>query len=276
MTTHWTDGEVNVRGARMHYYRAGTLGKPALVLAHGFSDTGRCWEALAEALADDFDIVMPDARGHGLSERVHPGETTDMPADLAAVMRALKIERAVVGGHSMGAMVVAQLGARFPEMIHALILEDPPWWIPEPGDQGSHSIGDNPGMAAWVKSLAEKTAEQLMAECRAEHPTWSELTVRRWCEGKKQLDQNFITTRDVAWDDWVEFMSSIPCPALLITADPELGGIITPRTAERIVELNPCIQVAHIAGVGHHIRFGQEQAYTQAVRAFLQTVPVKS
>ncbi|MFN2157062.1 MAG: alpha/beta fold hydrolase, partial [Anaerolineae bacterium] len=63
-----------MNGVDLHYYRTGKEGGPPLVLAHGFSDDGQCWYRLATDLEADFDVVMPDARGHGLSARVRPGE----------------------------------------------------------------------------------------------------------------------------------------------------------------------------------------------------------
>jgi N-formylmaleamate deformylase len=270
MTSTWEEGFVELNGAQMHFYRGGTRGKPPLVLAHGFSDMGLCWEALARELENEFDIYMPDARGHGLSARVQSGEKTDMPADLAGVMRALEIRGAVVAGHSMGGVVVGQLAARFPDLVRALVLEDPAWFLPEPQGE-AHGIGEGP-MGEWVKSLAVKSSTELMAECRAEHPNWPEIVVQRWCEGKKQLDQNFPSARDAAWTGWTAVVRSIQCPALLVTADPELGGIITPETGQKIIEMNPQFQIAHISGVGHHIRFGMEQAYTHAVKAFLASL----
>lgn len=134
------------------------------------------------------------------------------------------------------------------------------------GERGAISGGRN---TDWVKSLAVKSAETLMAECRAEHPAWPEVVVQRWCEGKKQLDQNFPTALDTSRSSWTAAVRAIQCPALLVTADPEMGGIISPETAQKIVAMNPRFQVAHIPGVGHHIRFGAEQAYTRAVKDFL-------
>ena len=267
MPHQWEDGFVKLNEAQMHYYHGGTRGQPPLVLAHGFSDMGLCWESLARELENEFDIIMPDARGHGLSARVAPGEIKDMAADMAGVMQALGIRGAVVAGHSMGAMIAGQLAARFPELVRALVLEDPPWFPPAP-----HSVGggnDFSHFSDFVKSLAVKSAEQLMDECRAEHPAWPEIVVQRWCEGKKQLDQNFPLSKNAPAPDWPSVVQAIQCPVLLIAADPELGGLITAETALKITEMNPCFQVVHIAGVGHHIRFGKEQAYTQAVKTFL-------
>lgn len=69
----WKEGDVLANGIRMHYTRTGTGRGPDLVLLHGYSDNGRCWTPVAQALEADYDIVMIDARGHGLSEAPEEG-----------------------------------------------------------------------------------------------------------------------------------------------------------------------------------------------------------
>ena len=96
---------------RLHYYRTGHGDKPPLVLVHGFSDNGLCWSRTAHDLEAEYDVVMPDMRGHGLSARMRPGDDVDMAADLAGLIRGLGLTRPIVGGHSMGAMVTSRLGA---------------------------------------------------------------------------------------------------------------------------------------------------------------------
>jgi pimeloyl-ACP methyl ester carboxylesterase len=118
----------------MHYYRMGKPGGPALVLQHGFSDHGLCWLTLAGDLQDEYDILLPDARGHGRSARIAEGECIDQTADLTGLIRALGIERPVVAGHSMGGTIAGQLGARYPDLPRALILEDPGWFQPRSDD----------------------------------------------------------------------------------------------------------------------------------------------
>ena len=69
----WTDGYVFANGIRIHYWRTGAnTSKPPLVLAHGSSDDGLCWTNLAKEIQDGYDIIMFDARGHGLSIRRRP------------------------------------------------------------------------------------------------------------------------------------------------------------------------------------------------------------
>jgi pimeloyl-ACP methyl ester carboxylesterase len=79
MLSKWIQNDLKVDGACIHYARTGAgSGKPALVLVHGFSDNGLCWADTAQDLEDNYDVIMPDMRGHGLSERVQPGSKTDM------------------------------------------------------------------------------------------------------------------------------------------------------------------------------------------------------
>lgn len=238
-----------------------------MVLAHGFSDNGLCWQALAAVLQEVWEILLPDARGHGLSQRVNRAEQTDMPGDLAGLMRGLDFAPAVVGGHSMGGQIAGEFAVRYPKLTRALILEDPAWFQREPQEQKGY-MADGP-MGGWVRSLAGKTLAELKAECRAEHPAWPEVVVDSWCEGKKQLDQNFPYTRDQAPRGWLATAQGIRCPTLLIIADPEKGGILSAETAAAIRDTNPLIEVVHIAGTGHHIRFEAENAYTEAVIRFL-------
>jgi pimeloyl-ACP methyl ester carboxylesterase len=72
--------------------------------------------------------------------------------------------------------------------------------------------------------------------------------------------------------NWQEVAKAISCPTLLITADPDKGGIVTPEVAAKAQELNPRIEVVHIPDVGHHVRFEAYEAYIDALRTFLAKV----
>src|SRR5207244_10628335 len=96
----WSSDDVDVNGVRIHYYRTGG-DKPPAVLSHGATDNGLCWTRLARALEPDYDVIMPDARGHGLSDAPESGYTSaDRAADLAALIEALRLLKPTVGGHS--------------------------------------------------------------------------------------------------------------------------------------------------------------------------------
>lgn len=270
MNIDWQKGDVKLDSMTMHYVRTGGS-KPALVLAHGFSDYGLCWLPVAQILSTDYDVILPDARGHGQSSRIEPGKATNRAADLAAFISALGLERPIVGGHSMGGITASVLGAHHPELTRALILEDPAWFDRRP-EQPPFAREDNP----WLKELqgyASQSLEEVIAKCRGANPLWAEAELEPWAESKKQLDLNVFKAPDSLMElDWKEIARKISAPTLLITGDVAKGGIISPENGQKACELNPLIRVAHIDGVGHNIRRENFPAYMMAVSEFLKSL----
>jgi N-formylmaleamate deformylase len=273
MFPHWTQNDLLVNDVRLHYYRTGQGDKRPIVLVHGFSDNGLCWTPVARALESEYDVIMPDMRGHGLSERVQPDDKVDMAADLAALIRALGLDRPVICGHSMGAMVTYQIGVRFPELASALVLEDPPWWLsqpvqtPPPGEPAENPI------AKWAKSLPGQSLDGLLTQYRQDHPTWPDELLRPMCESKKQLDPTIadIMTGKMHSPEvnWLTTLQNVVHPLLLFAANPELGGIVTPEVVAKVRELNPKVTIVNIPSVGHLIRFDNYTAFMAALWAFL-------
>lgn len=268
--THWTQNDLTLNGNKFHYTRTGNGGKPPLILVHGFSDNGLCWLQTARDLEADYDIIMPDARGHGLSARIRPGETVDMTADLAAIIQALGIEQPIVAGHSMGAMEAFQLGVRYPSIPRALILEDPPWW--QPNTRPVINKSDEHPQAPWVATVQRLTLDELIEQTRRDHPTWPDWVIETWCPAKKELDPYILSILNIRGDDWQADIPKLACPTLIITADPARGGIVTPEIAEQAAALNPRCRVEHLPGTGHHVRFEDYTTYMTIVQDFLKAV----
>ena len=272
MLSQWTQNDIQANQVSIHYTRTGDGGQPPLVLAHGFSDNGMCWLPVARDLAVDYDVILPDARGHGLSQRVQPGDKVDMAADLAGLVRGLGLDHPIIGGHSMGASTAALSEARFPALARALILEDPAWFIPQPPEPGKPEQPRQNPFEKWLQTLSGKTVEELIAKCHQDSPTWPEIELRPWAESKMQFDMNtFSTARDPQMD-WREVVKLITCPVLLITAENEKGAIVSPQAAQVAVELNSKIQVVHISGAGHNIRRENYADYMKAIKAFLNAL----
>jgi N-formylmaleamate deformylase len=264
---HWIKNDIIVDGIKIHYTRTGNGSKPPVVLAHGFSDNGLCWLPVARDLEADYDVILPDARGHGLSARVQSGEEIDMVADIAGFIRGLGLSQPVLGGHSMGASTSAQVEARFPGLVRALVLEDPPWREPEPEKEGQ----PRPRPMDWILRLEKLSVEELIADCRKDNPAWQEAEFRPWAESKKQFDYNFLQTlRGNPFQDWQKVFQAIRCPTLLITANPAKGAIVPPGTAQKIAAMNSHIKVVRIPRAGHNIRRENYQKYIKAVRSFLK------
>jgi pimeloyl-ACP methyl ester carboxylesterase len=108
------------------YVRVGGHG-PAVVLLHGFGDTGDMWAPLAAVLVKDHTVIVPDLRGMGLSEHPDSGYTKKNQAvDIAGVMDALKVQKADLVTHDIGNMVGYALAAQYPSRITRWVVIDAP------------------------------------------------------------------------------------------------------------------------------------------------------
>lgn len=264
MTTHWTETDITIDNTKFHYTRTGDGSKPPLLLLHGFSDNGMCWYRLTRDLESQYDVIMPDARGHGLSARIQPNEQIDNAADVAGLITALELPKPVVGGHSMGGLTATELGARYPELISGLILEDPAWIDPSPDDV---PLQENP-FFEWMTKLEGVSIEEIMAMGQENNPLWSDVEFPAWAASKRQLDKNIFQVTNVR-KPWREFVSALTVPTLLITADVTMNAIITPAAAQEAASLSPFVQVAPIPNAGHNIRRENYPAFLKAVQDFL-------
>ena len=120
--------------------------------------------------------------------------------------------------------------------------------------------------------LKAMTRDELMADCRAKNPTWSEAEIGPWADSKLQFNPRAARLLGGPRPGWQEVARAIACPALLITADADRGGIVTPEVAAEAAGLLRQGQVVHIPGAGHNIRRDQFGPYMEAVKAFLAQV----
>jgi pimeloyl-ACP methyl ester carboxylesterase len=131
---------------------------PAVVLIHGFGETGDMWSPMAAALAKDHTVVVPDLRGMGLSS--HPAGGYDkwtQAGDVRAVLDKLGIDRADIVGHDIGTMVAYAYAARYPGKTNRLVIID----SPVPGIPPWNRIVRLP--ALWHFNFGGSDAERLVA-----------------------------------------------------------------------------------------------------------------
>lgn len=148
--------DIKVEGATMHV-RVGGKG-PAVVLLHGFGDTGDMWAPLATDLARDHTVVVPDLRGMGLSSIPEGGyDKKTQAGDIRGVLSALKIEHSVVIGHDIGTMVAFAYAARYPQLTDSLVVMD----APVPGITPWNDIVRSPML--WHFDFGGKDMERLVA-----------------------------------------------------------------------------------------------------------------
>jgi len=116
---------IATNGARI-YVRVGGSG-PAVVLLHGYGETGDMWAPLAGRLARDHTVIVPDLRGLGLSSRPPGGyDKKTQGEDVAGVLDALKIDKVELVTHDIGNMVGYAFAAEHPERVKKFVIIDAP------------------------------------------------------------------------------------------------------------------------------------------------------
>ena len=270
----YTDGYVKVNGIKIHYYRTGGS-KPVFILLHGATDNGLCWTPVAELLAEQYDVIMSDAQGHGLSDRLDTDFSyKNHTLQVVELIRQLGLKKPFIMGHSMGAGTAVNIAVEYPSLPKAIILEDPAWIAPDSvGFEGDEEKTKQ--REAFMESLAglgKRTLEEVIAECRAANPRWSEAEVIPWAKSKLQFDPTLFSTMLLNQRSYVELVPRIKCPTLLIISD---GGLVTAKTAENASKLwksKQPFQWIQIKGAGHNIRREQFEAFCDILFRFLNAL----
>jgi len=110
-------------GLRLPYVEQGDSSGLPVVLLHGFSDSWWSWAPVLPHLPASIHAYALSQRGHGDADRPATGyRFEDFAADLAAFMDTLGLERAVIGGHSMGSYVAQRFAMDHPERVLGLVL----------------------------------------------------------------------------------------------------------------------------------------------------------
>lgn len=148
--------EIETNGATIHV-RIGGQG-PAVVLLHGYGETGDMWAPMAADLARDYTVVVPDLRGLGLSSKPPSGfDKKTQAGDVAGVLDALKIERVDLVTHDIGNMVGFAFAAQYPQRVRRFVLID----APVPGVGPWEEILKNPLL--WHFRFGGPDMERLVA-----------------------------------------------------------------------------------------------------------------
>jgi pimeloyl-ACP methyl ester carboxylesterase len=148
--------DIQANGTTIHVRFAGS--GPAVVLLHGFGETGDMWVPMATEFARDHTVVVPDLRGLGLSAKPAGGfDKKTQAKDVAGVLDALHVQKADVVAHDIGNMVAFQFAAQYPQRVRRLVVID----APVPGVGPWEEILKNPLL--WHFRFGGPDMERLVA-----------------------------------------------------------------------------------------------------------------
>jgi len=305
----WSDGYVYANGIRIHHYHAVPApGKPVIVMVHGVTDIGLCWTTLTWKLQDAYDIYMVDTRGHGLSDPFTPADDGDtLIKDVVEFVRAMKFEKPVLMGHSMGAATVMRVGAEYPDLAKAVIMLDcglpragsgGPGAGPggERGRGGPDAAARGPGRDAGPRvpqpaaSVPDRLSvsmfgppemlvaqnnysfDDLVATGRRQNPKWDMVDVQYWALSKKQYHGAYTSEAWQAMSGSMrtgDSLAKIPVPAIILKADTSPEG----RNAnEEAVREMPKVKLVHIDGAAHNLHHDELGRTVEVLTEFLSTL----
>jgi len=123
--TEFSTREIEANGATIHVRVGG--GGPAIILIHGFGESGDMWAPLAASLVRNHTVIVPDLRGMGRSAKPAGGfSKMSQATDIAAVMDTLKVKQSDVVAHDIGNMVAFALAEKYPNRVTKLVVIDAP------------------------------------------------------------------------------------------------------------------------------------------------------
>lgn len=269
--------EIATNGVTLHVRVGGT--GPAVVLLHGYGETGDMWVPLAIDLARDHQVIVPDLRGMGLSSIPASGYDKKMQGrDIAGVMDALKVERAEVVAHDIGNMVAFALAAQYPSRVTKLVLMDAP--VPGVGPWEEilknpllwHFRFGGPDMERLVKGRERIYLDRFWNEFSADPKKFSEAArvhfaklyarpgaMRAGFAQFAAFDQDAIDNR--------EFLKTgkLAMPVLAVGGEKSFGQTMTEVTRAGATN----VQGVSIKGSGHWLMEEQPDATVKAIRTFL-------
>ncbi len=187
---------------------------------------------MARALAD-FDVVLPDARGHGgTSSPVTGYRYTDHARDVIELIKYLKLDRPILIGHSMGGMTAALAAAELGSSVRAVVLIDPTFL----GAEMQREVYES-GVGEEHQQLLKRPRDSLINRARQKSPNRSVEMIRYLVDAQLQTSINACDILTPPNPDWREVARAINAPTLLVTAE---RGIVSREVARELQGLNFC------------------------------------
>jgi 3-oxoadipate enol-lactonase/4-carboxymuconolactone decarboxylase len=253
---------VEIRGLATHVAVDGPPGAQAVLLMHSLGSNLHVWDAQAASLAHGLRVVRFDLRGHGLTELGRgPYTLDDLAGDALAVLDALGIATAHVGGISIGGMIAQAVAARAPARVTSLILCDTALAIPPP--------------ETWRARAAQARAEGLAAVADA--------TLARWVSpaylaspagrGLRQIllhtaPEGYAAAAEaLALADLSATTAALRVPALVLVGELDPSTPVAASVALR--DAIPGARLVVLPGAHHLPIVDHAAAATAAIRAFL-------
>lgn len=264
----WTTSTCKANGIDVHYLRTGG-NKPPMVLLHGLMTKGACWTHLAQALENEYDVIMPDARGHGNSSAPDHGyRYEDLANDVVNFIDALGLANPVLLGHSMGGMTAAVVASQNPTLLRGLVLADPTFLTP----QRQREVHES-DVADQHRRILNRPKKEYLAEIRGRQSRRSQEIIELFAQARFETSIQAFEILTPPNPDYVQLIKAINVPSLLVVGDVE--PVVSPEMAADLAGLNQRLEIVQIAEAGHGVPYDQPERFSTVVQTFLRSLDVE-
>jgi pimeloyl-ACP methyl ester carboxylesterase len=252
--------QVALNGIEIDYEVTGT--GPAVLLSHGYSATRRMWDDQHRALADRYRVISWSMRGHGATES--PADPARYSAaltiaDMHALLTHLGVERAVIGGLSLGGYVSLGFALEHPAMTRALVICDS-----GPGYRNAEA------REAWNARARERAAaleaRGLEALGRSREVAES-ARLHRSAQGLAHAARGMLAQEG---SRVIDGLAGISVPTLVIVGDQDQPFL---APCEYMAKKIPGARLEVIRGAGHSSNLDQPETFNRILRDFLSDLP---
>jgi pimeloyl-ACP methyl ester carboxylesterase len=248
-------------GQMLSFDHYGHVDAQPLVFLHGLSGSRATYADVVDHLAEPVaagavQVFTIDLRGHGQSSwaTYETYDTAHYAADIVAYIEQVIAKPTALVGHSLGGLVAAQTATARPDLVHALLLEDPPFF------EGDEAVRNASPVAAFFPKLvaAVRELQARSAPLSDYEPLVRDTTPPEdWSTRCEMLRQRDPSTMQAAIDGvvWRTFnpVATFTCPVTILQADPEFGGVFKPADGPRVVATNPHADIVLMKGAAHGI-----------------------
>ncbi|MBI2916886.1 MAG: alpha/beta fold hydrolase [Chloroflexi bacterium] len=255
--------KVSVNGIGLYYEEHGQ-GYPVLFI-HGFAGTTNMWAGQVPVLSQHYRFITLDARGHGQSESpptVDRYAADTVVEDIYQLLLHLKVNKAVVGGLSMGGYLSLRFYLRHPEVVGALILMDtgPGYRNAERRAEWNQSC-EQRARILETEGIAGFTGRPETAEMDAYTPR--ELMLKHNPVGLAHMIRMVVGQHDPLV---IENLANIKVPTMVLVGEKDTPYL---TATDYMVKTIPGAKKAVIPGAGHASNVDNPQAFNKAVVDFL-------
>ena len=243
-------------------YAVSGRGRP-VILSHGYGATRRMWDGQHVAVGDRYQLITWDMRGHGQTEVPDdPARySTELTvADIRALLQSLGVNRAVVGGLSLGGYVSLAFYLAHPEMVEALVICDS-----GPGYRNADA------RAAWNQRAHERAADLeargLDAFGGRSREVREALRHHRSAQGLAHAARGMLAQQD---SRVIDSLAAIRVPTLVVVGDRD-EPFLAP--CQYMAKKIPDARLEVIAGAGHSSNLDQPAAFDRVLLDFLGSLP---